>query len=66
MNPSAPHPGTRRFPRVLIHLGNTYFSLPVLARRWHVTRQAASQWAKRHPEHAIRHGRHTYARDLRT
>ena len=66
MHPEALHQGTRRFPRVVLHLGETYYSLPTLARRWRVTRQAAAAWAKRHPAATIRHGRHTYARDLRT
>lgn len=66
MHPLADGAGTYRFPRVLLHLGNPYYSLPTLARRWRVSRQAAAAWANRHPEHCIRHGRHTYARDLRT
>lgn len=46
--------------------GLQYFSLPELARRRGSSRQAASKWATRHPEHVTRVGKHRYALDIRT
>jgi hypothetical protein len=67
------HPATLPQPKGAIkpHVwrdGRQYFSMPELARRRGITRQAASKWARRPGrEHlTIRIGSHTYAEDVRT
>lgn len=63
MHPQTLPPLPGKHPPHIWRDGYQFWSLPELARRRGVSRQAASKWAQRHPELARREGKHTYARD---
>jgi hypothetical protein len=46
--------------------GAQHWSMSELARRRGCSRQAASKWADRHPEHTVIRGKHKYAKDIQT